>query len=354
MKLGGLDISTVKLGANQVQAVYQGVDLVWQNAPVATAATGVGATSFTANWNAYTGAVVYLLDVSESSDFSTFVYEDQQVNAPTTSYVVIGLNPNTTYYYRVRASTEALTDADYQAVLDYATTQGYTLPSASQQLLQNQLLVDLKNGGIWAKLDTLAVFATDGDEDFALIDWKRLSQFTAVNSPTFTTNVGFSGNGTSAYVDTNFNPSTSGVNYTLNNAGRIMYGNFPGDSGYPESAGGGQENITRSSSGNTRQRINQGTANANLGFLPPSALGFDALRALYRTSATNVEIFGGTTQVSATANSTIINNNSQNLLRAFGNFSSSSNIFKIYGMGASLVSENTDLYNALNTYITSL
>jgi hypothetical protein len=42
MKLGGLDISTVKLGANQVQAVYQGVDLVWQNAPVATAATGVG------------------------------------------------------------------------------------------------------------------------------------------------------------------------------------------------------------------------------------------------------------------------------------------------------------------------
>jgi hypothetical protein len=42
MKLGALDISTVKLGTNQVQAVYQGVDLVWQNAPVATAATGVG------------------------------------------------------------------------------------------------------------------------------------------------------------------------------------------------------------------------------------------------------------------------------------------------------------------------
>jgi hypothetical protein len=27
MKLGALDISTVKLGTNQVQAVYQGVDL---------------------------------------------------------------------------------------------------------------------------------------------------------------------------------------------------------------------------------------------------------------------------------------------------------------------------------------
>jgi hypothetical protein len=54
MKLGGLDISTIKLGTNQVQAVYQGDNLVWQNAPVATAATGVGSTSFTANWNAYT------------------------------------------------------------------------------------------------------------------------------------------------------------------------------------------------------------------------------------------------------------------------------------------------------------
>lgn len=108
MKLGGLDISTVKLGASQVQAIYQGQNLVWQNAPVATAATGVGQTSFTANWEAYTGAVVYLLDVSTSPSFDTFIYQNQQVNAPTTSYVVIGLEPNTTYYYRVRASTEAL------------------------------------------------------------------------------------------------------------------------------------------------------------------------------------------------------------------------------------------------------
>jgi hypothetical protein len=29
-------------------------------------------------------------------------------------------------------------DADYQAVLNYATTQGYTLPSAGQQVKQNQ------------------------------------------------------------------------------------------------------------------------------------------------------------------------------------------------------------------------
>ena len=74
-------------------------------------------------------------------------------------------------------------DATYQAILDYATAQGYTLPSDSQKLLQNQLVVDLKASGVWLKLDTFANFATDGSSNFALIDWKRLTQYTAVNSP---------------------------------------------------------------------------------------------------------------------------------------------------------------------------
>ena len=53
-------------------------------------------------------------------------------------------------------------DTDYQAVLNRATTLGYTLPSAPQQILQNQLVLDLKAGGIWDKLDTFALFATNG------------------------------------------------------------------------------------------------------------------------------------------------------------------------------------------------
>jgi hypothetical protein len=114
-------------------------------------------------------------------------------------------------------------DADYQAVLNYATTQGYTLPSASQQLLQNQLVVDLKNGGIWSKLDTFGVFATDGDSDFALIDWIRLTDYTAVNSPTFTTDEGFSGDAASSYIDINYNALTNGVNFTQDSASFGFY-----------------------------------------------------------------------------------------------------------------------------------
>ena len=114
------------------------------------------------------------------------------------------------------ASQIASFDADYQAVLTYATTQGYTLPSVGQRIKQNQLVVDLKLAGVWSKLDTFAVFATDGNSNFALIDWKRLSQYTAVNSPTFTTDEGFTGNGTSSYINTNYNPNTNAVNLSLN------------------------------------------------------------------------------------------------------------------------------------------
>jgi len=114
-------------------------------------------------------------------------------------------------------------DPDYQAILDYATTQGYTLPSAGQQALQNQLVVDLKAAGIWSKLDTFAVFATDGDSDFALIDWIRLSQYTAVNSPTFTTNQGFTGNGTSSYIGLNYITNTDWVNISQNSACLFAY-----------------------------------------------------------------------------------------------------------------------------------
>ena len=87
--------------------------------------------------------------------------------------------------------------------------------------MQNQLLVDLKDAGIWSKLDVFYVFATDGDSDFASINWKDPNNFEIfkVSSPTFTTNKGFEGNGTSAYLDTNWNLANDSVNYQQNNAG---------------------------------------------------------------------------------------------------------------------------------------
>jgi hypothetical protein len=235
-------------------------------------------------------------------------------------------------------------DADYQAVLDYGTTQGYTLPSASQQLLQNQLVVDLKDGGIWSKLDTFSVFATDGDSDFALIDWIRLTQYTAVNSPTFTTNEGFSGNGTSSYIETNFIPSINGVNYTLNNASRMAWVTGTGTTAIDGHGSAGNRSIKNNSNNHQINSIN----NLNT-VLDNTADGYHAIN---RTSLTNVELFIGTTQNSRTQTSTLLPITEQFILRNQTNYST--NKIWVYGMGASLVSENTDFYNALNTYLTSL
>ena len=59
--------------------------------------------SFMATWDNVTGAAGYLLDVSTSSSFSSYVegYHDLDVGN-VTGRVVTGLTPGTTYYYRVR------------------------------------------------------------------------------------------------------------------------------------------------------------------------------------------------------------------------------------------------------------
>lgn len=82
-------------------------------APVAITATGVGATGFTANWVASSGATGYRLDVATDSAFLSLVsgYSNLNVNS-VTSYNVTGLALNTTYYFRVRAyNTESTSES---------------------------------------------------------------------------------------------------------------------------------------------------------------------------------------------------------------------------------------------------
>ncbi len=79
------------------------------------------------------------------------------------------------------------------------------------------LRAGLTTDGLTAKLDRLWVFAQPTQAE-ALVDIIAGATATAVNSPTFTANLGFTGDGATSYIDTNFNPSTMGINYTLNSA----------------------------------------------------------------------------------------------------------------------------------------
>jgi hypothetical protein len=241
-------------------------------------------------------------------------------------------------------------DTDYQAILDYATTQGYTLPSESQRLKQNTLLIALKNAGVWSKLDTFANFATDGSNQFALIDWKRLVQYNASTGPIFTTNEGFTGNGTSSYIDTNFNPASGTNNYTLNNASRYLYMYMAsGTSSLDGVITAGFNNMTRNSTANQRINSTLGLTGGNFDFTATRGM-----KSIHRTSSLNVTLFNDNTASTPqrTSLSTSIRSENQFILKS-GALHGAHEV-SMYAMGANLVSENAAFVAAYNNYITSL
>lgn len=76
--------------------------------PVATAATNITSSGFTANWQSVDEASGYRLDVATDNGFTNLVsgFNNLDVNN-NISYNVTGLNSGTSYYYRVRACNSA-------------------------------------------------------------------------------------------------------------------------------------------------------------------------------------------------------------------------------------------------------
>lgn len=73
------------------------------------------------------------------------------------------------------SSTPITFTTEYNAILTRASALGYAAPSYSQQVLQNQLVVDLKAAGYWTKLGNMYIFKVDltagGSSAFTLINW---------------------------------------------------------------------------------------------------------------------------------------------------------------------------------------
>lgn len=266
-------------------------------------------------------------------------------------------------FFLLNQSSGQSVDSDYQAVLDRATTLGYTLPSAGQQVKQNQLVVDLKAAGVWSLLDVFYVFATDGNNNFATLNWKAPSSFklTITGGVTFTADQGFNSNGTTGYLATGWNPSTNGVNLTLNSASIATYiYNHVTENKYdlgtaPNFTGSGPWLYFRADDGfgSTIASVNAGSTSvtANGG----NSVGFWMSQ---RKDATNNYIFKNGAQVDVEADASTSVANAELFLLCVRNGTApsffSTKKLSMFSAGASLNGLESAFYTAWNTYRTSL
>jgi hypothetical protein len=107
-----------------------------------------------------------------------------------------------------------------QATSFLARTSGL---NGAHTIAYTTLICGLVTDGVWTKLDFLHVYGTQ-DATNALLNLVSSSfSATLVNVPSFTADQGFTGDGSTSYINTGFNPSTAGGNYTQNNASFGMY-----------------------------------------------------------------------------------------------------------------------------------
>lgn len=183
---------------------------------------------------------------ADDAGFSNIVEESLADASNLESYTVTGpLDYETEYFVRVRYRGASGAVSGWSSTVSFTTASAYSAeatayfaamsvqPDATRKALIDTFISGLVSNGIWAKLDAAGILRAH-DAQAARLELKNpgTRTLTAVNSPTFTTDRGYAGNGTTSYLSTGFIPSTHGVNLTLNSASLGCYvsaGNTTGD-----------------------------------------------------------------------------------------------------------------------------
>lgn len=228
-------------------------------------------------------------------------------------------------------------------------------PPQSLRPAMRTLINSLKSANVWQELDLLYVFAVHA-ADAACINWKNPGQYTATQfgNLLFTANSGFTGDGSSAYLSTNFNPLTNGVNFLQNDA---CYGGWQlnnAQSDFATWASTLTSNnrsviVTRTTSDLTQYRINSSSA------VTVSNTDSRGLFVADRSDGSNASIYknGSLVSTDALASGTITSATFQVFLAGTTNFSSSSTA--VFFCGGSLgATKQAALYSALQTYLQSV
>jgi len=181
--------------------------------------------------------------------------------------------------------------SEYQAVYD-----AYDLkPAADTAMRQDKMVRDLITYGIWAKLDVLYILSNNTWAN-SLINWINPGTFDLIPvnlvAGDFTAYRGWTGDGISKYLRTQYNPTLHAINYAQNNASIGHYTRTDANGLHSDFGGSAADRayILGRNGGTAFLTLNDGVAS---GFgATPNSIGFyignrivAANRSLYKNSA---------------------------------------------------------------------
>jgi hypothetical protein len=222
-------------------------------------------------------------------------------------------------------------------------------------------ICSLVSNGMWAKLDALYLLAapnaTVANNNLVSTSYT----LTPTNSPTFTAYSGYAGNGTSSYLNSNYNPFLNAVNWAQNSASLFAWSgsNTRADSaaivGFYASTYFAFINPWNNSINSVAHGLNGGTSFNT--FAPGAANG---LFVLSRSSSASYSVYRNTAVLGVQASTSISNGSGAVWICAlngngFGGSNFSTRTVTMAGWGGALTSADiTSLYAAGSAYLTAV
>lgn len=242
--------------------------------------------------------------------------------------------------------------------LDSATTAYVAAmtvkPTTARKLLLNQLVTGLKNDGIWTKLDALYVMASHDAQAGQINLLNPVELLAATNSPTFTTDRGYNGNGSSSYLADGINLSAR-TYYQQDSASMFVWVNSGATSnnalvGTFGLAPGAYIVPARASTSVMRTRLNDATS-SDSGATITSPLGLSTISRL--ASGTYAQYRGNASLATISVASTGEPAEPFCIGRAAGGYNA--NRVAMTGFGAGLTAtEVALLHTRMNDYLTAI
>jgi len=170
---------------------------LWHQSPMVAVFLGKGVTNSSGEYVidiAITSPTSYIFDGQIKNVFAKFFYNGEEIKS---DY-----------------------DIDALAYFEQLTPQ----PSLLYKIAINNLILKLKSDGNWDKLDRLWIFATEYQQHatVSLIN-PTSAQISEISSPSWTADQGYTGNGSSSYLKSNFIPSSDSVQGTQDSTSFGVY-----------------------------------------------------------------------------------------------------------------------------------